>query len=145
MFHLEIIGELVLSSCSWPNSSFFENMKSADFLTDFYHQKPRIGLFILEQINRKLRNFKMESFCSEIHLTLEQVVGWGCWLPSVVKHMDLALSTHSYTSMDSTNLELCNYCSTYFVKKYMYSWTHRVQTHFDQGSTEAAKFFSFTF
>ena len=91
----------------------------------------------------KLRNFKMEFFCSEIQLTLEQVRGWGCWPPSVVQNMRLALSTHSYISMDSTNLGLCSTVVHILWKNTCISRTRRDQTHFDQGSTEAAQFFSF--
>ena len=82
----------------------------------------------------------MESFCSEIQLTLEQLREWGCWPPSVVKITRLALSTHSYISMDSTNLGLCSTGVHILWKNSHISWTRRVQTHFVQGSTEAAKF-----
>lgn len=134
----------MLSSCSWPKSSFWKYEISWFFSRTSTIKNLELDYLFLNKNKWKLRNFKMESFCSEIQLTLEQVGGWGCWLPSVVKHMRLALSTHSYTSMDSTNLELCSTTVVHILwKNTCISWTHRVQTHFDQGSTEAAKFFSF--
>ena len=44
-------------------------------------------------------------------------------LNSAVKNMQLALSIHSSTSMDSTNLGLCSTVVYISWKKFMYKWT----------------------